>query len=245
MNVLAALQNMIAPAHRAPAQPAASANAATGMTGDRLALHQSRAGQLLEANREAGSMLLGALGQMARHPLKTVGSFFMMMLEPFIHPVRAFNRCKDAFKSDGPLEGAMYTSLYTSAAITTLSFFAMGLALLAAPFTGGASLAIVPFASTVMVWTGYHDAAMTVAILLKDEADAMTADTPDRLGQEEGQLADDFLNTFFAWATLPLSDAETAATIAPQGLMLAGRSSLRPHVRLLTHFHTIGDTSRS
>jgi hypothetical protein len=137
-------------------------------------------------------------------------------------------RIAEAWHKDGWFSGLLAASLYLSTAITTASFAVMALAVLAAPFTGGASLALVPMASTVMVWTGFHDAFVCSAILGKDEWDAVHAKSQDDLDRKEGMLADDFINTFFAWVTLPMTDADTALTVAPQGLWMSARGAIKP-----------------
>jgi hypothetical protein len=182
-------------------------------------------------NEAAGHLLGRALKQMVRSPGQTAKSFVALTFEPFLHPLRAIQRCKESFQHDGQLSGLLTSSLYVSATVTTLSFLAMGAALLLAPFTGGASLAILPFASAVMVYTGIHDAVVTTAMLAKDEYDAAHADTEEKVLNVEARLADDYLNTFFAWVTLPLSDAHTALTVAPQGMLTAARGAIKPGLR--------------
>ncbi|MDB5097862.1 MAG: hypothetical protein JWM80_2283 [Cyanobacteria bacterium RYN_339] len=184
-----------------------------------------------QINEEAGSLLVSAIKEMVKQPGKTLKSFGAMLLEPFIHPGRGVARIAEVWHKDGWFSGALAALLYLSTALTTASFVVMGLAALAAPFTGGASLALIPLASTVMVWTGFHDAAVTAAILGKDEWDAVHATSQDDLDRKEAMLADDYLNTFFAWVTLPLTDAKTALTVAPQGLWMSARGAVKPAAR--------------
>ena len=184
-----------------------------------------------QINQEAGGFLISALKEMAKQPGKTLKSFGAMMMEPFVHPGRGVARIAEVWHRDGWFEGCLASLLYVSTALTTVSFAITALALLAAPFTGGASLALVPLASTVMVWTGLHDAAVTATMLAKDEYDAVHAKSQDELDHNEAQLADDYLNTFFAWITLPMTDATTALTVAPQGLLMAARAAVKPAAR--------------
>ena len=187
--------------------------------------------RLGQINNEAGHLLGRALKMMVRHPAKTALSFLLMTFEPFTHPMRGILRCVDSFTHDGFLDGIMTSALYASSAITTASFLAMAVALLAAPFTGGASLAIIPIASSIMFYTGLSDAAMTAGMLAKDEYDGAHANSEEKVQSVEQRLADDYLNAFFAWVTLPLSDASTALTVAPQGMLAAARGAVRPGLR--------------
>jgi hypothetical protein len=54
-----------------------------------------------------------------------------------------------------------------------------------------------------------------------------TAETPEECERKVGQLSDDFVNSFFAWITLPWTDGQTLASSVPQGLAIAGRTSLK------------------
>lgn len=189
--------------------------------------------QVVTGNAEAGATLLGVLKLMASNPLLTLKGFGAMLIEPFFHPERGVERIKNSYKQDGPLEAALLGTLYASTAVTTASFFVMGLALLAAPFTGGASLAVAAAASQVMIWTGFLDAGLTTAILAKDEYDLVTADTPEEYERNVSQLADDYLNTALAWITLPWTDGQTAASAVPQGMAIAGRATLKRPAMLL------------
>jgi hypothetical protein len=184
-----------------------------------------------QINEDAGSMLVSALKEMVKQPGRTLKSFGAMLIEPFVHPGRGVARVAEVWHKDGWFSGALSALLYTSTAVTTASFAVMALGVLAAPLTGGASLALVAPASTVMVWTGLHDAFVTAGMLAKDEYDATHAASQDDLDRKEAMLADDYLNTFFAWATLPMTDAATSLTVAPQGLWMSARAAVKPAAR--------------
>jgi len=242
MTAIATLASVVPPRAKPPGsrpQPRAAALGPLTPIRDSLRLAQRPADdvfdleQLAVANEEAAVTLWDALKVMARSPWQTVKGFGQMLIEPFVHPTRGLDRIKNAFKNEGPLEGALYTALYASTAATTASFVVMGTALLLAPFTGGASLAVAAAASQVMIWTGFHDAAVCTAILVKDEYDVATASSPEKYERNVGQLSDDFLNTFFAWVTLPWTDGQTALSSVPQGMALAGRSALKRPASLL------------
>lgn len=190
-----------------------------------------KAPDVKQINEEAGGLLISAVKEMVKQPGLTARSFGAMLIEPFVHPGRGVARIAEAWHKDGWFSGLLAGALYLSTAITTASFAVMAVALLAAPFTGGASLALVPMASTLMVWTGLHDAFVTAAILGKDEWDAAHARSQEDLERKEGMLADDYLNTFFAWVTLPMTDANTALTVAPQGLWMSARGAVKPVAR--------------
>lgn len=194
---------------------------------DRLTLSQPPAARLRQINEEAGGLLVRALETMARDPLRTAKCFLQQMFEPLYDPIGGLKRCWQAYQSDGWLNAAMNLSLYLSSAASTVAFLAMAAAVIAAPFTAGTSLAAMPFLSGVIIVSGFHDAGMTVALLAKDEYDAMHCTTEDELADKEGELADDFLDTFFAWATLPMSNLESALAVPPQGMLLAARPAAK------------------
>jgi hypothetical protein len=187
--------------------------------------------RFVEVNEGAATLLGRALKRMARTPLATLAGFGRTLFRPVLHPIQSVKETYASYRQDGWLEGALNVSLWASTLVCTLSLLGMAAAWLAAPLTGGASLAAMPLLGTALTWAGLHDVVVCTGLLAKDEYDAMTASDEERLYHQEEQLADDFLNTGMAWATVQMSNLDYALTVTPQGMVQAARDGLRPGMR--------------
>lgn len=209
----------------------AAAEAGPGMAGDSYHAAPGTLARFVEVNEGAATLLWRALKRMARTPLATLAGFGQTLFRPLLHPLQSVKETYASYRQDGWLEGALNVSLWASTLVCTLSLLGLAACWLAAPLTGGASLAAMPFLGTVLTWAGIHDVVVCTGLLAKDEVDAMTARDEAGIYRQEEQLADDFLNTGFAWATVQMSNLDYAMTVTPQGMVQAARDGLRPGVR--------------
>ena len=151
----------------------------------------STADKLIYANKEAVIQTGKNLKEAVTHPIKTVFSSVKQVGNIFIHPVNTAKNIAENFKKD-KVDGIMQ-GCNIATTVASVSSIALGVgACVAAPFTAGASLALLPVAATIGGVSGTAGLALMGGSLMKNQVDCAKAKTLDRLNSEVGQIASDY-----------------------------------------------------
>lgn len=175
-----------------PRRRAAGASAPSpAMAGDALTLSVPR--KLVEGNKDA----LGHAGRILWGLVSRPGEVFPAMGRALWEMVRrpdlTVARVAERFRAD-PIEGVLQGVIAASALTGLVTVAALPLAFLAAPFTGGASLALLPLIGQVGSVAGTIAVGATAASIVKNEVDMARADDAADLEAESRQLGDDLAN---------------------------------------------------
>lgn len=188
------------PASAAPAIVRESAPAPVPAAGpdDRLAL--STGAKLLEGNRRALMTAGGIFAWMVRHPDAAIGGIGHAMLRLAVKPWEVAGDVAARFRRD-PVDGVLLgTGMLAGWA--GLAALAAGVgALVAAPFTAGASLALLPAIGAVASVGGMVGLGALGASIVKNQVDVARAGTKAELARESEELGQDLANAGLAAAT--------------------------------------------
>jgi|GEM_PF-4549935 len=149
--------------------------------------------KLKEGNRLALAAAGDNLAKTFSKPLTLIANLGKGIATLITRPDEAFGTVADRFKKD-PLDGAIaganlgasYAGLGSLALVIT--------AFVAAPFTAGASLGLLPVAATMGSVAGVTGLATLGASFLKNQVDVATADTRQELEKEARELGQDYAN---------------------------------------------------
>ncbi|HEY9898574.1 MAG TPA: hypothetical protein V6D00_05275 [Pantanalinema sp.] len=156
-------------------------------------LHLSTAQKLKEGNRIALSEAGGTLAGVFTHPLGTLKSIARGIGDLVVHPDKAVASVADRFKRD-PFDGVVATANLGAAYAGLGSLALVAGAFVAAPFTGGASLAILPLAGTLGSAAGAAGLVTLGASFAKNQVDIARSETRSELEKEAGELGADYAN---------------------------------------------------
>lgn len=157
------------------------------------ALNLSTAQKLSEGNKRAVHYAADSLLATLSHPWETLKNTMKAIADVVVYPEKAFAQVASAFKKN-PVEGAIaggnLFATYGGLAAVALSLGA----LVAAPFTGGGSLALLSVATTVGSAAGVSCLGAMGVSFFKNQVDVANAKTMSELEEESRQLGDDYTN---------------------------------------------------
>ena len=184
---------------------------------DRLQL--STFDKLKEGNRLALASAGNSLSQLLRKPLILITNIGKGIASLILEPGKAFGAVVDRFKKhpvDGLIAGANLGASYAGLGSVAL----VATAFLAAPFTGGASLSLLPVAATLGSVAGVTGLVTLGASFGKNQIDIATADTREELEQEAEELGADYANAGVQVVTYGASKAlqKAADALTPKNV---------------------------
>jgi hypothetical protein len=149
--------------------------------------------KLKEGNRIALASAGNSLAQIVSKPLSLITGVAKGIKSLIVEPDKAFSAVADRFKKhpvDGLIAGANLGASYAGLGSVAL----VATAFLAAPFTGGASLGLLPVAATLGSAAGITGLVTLGASFGKNQVDIATADTRQELEKEAQELGADYAN---------------------------------------------------
>lgn len=156
-------------------------------------LQLSTGEKLKEGNQRAVKQAVQTLENTVTHPFQTLADTAKGIVQTIVHPEQALKQVQTRFEGD-PVDG-LIASTNLGAAWAGLGAIALTAgALLAAPFTGGASLGLLPVAGTIGSVAGAAGLGTMGASFLKNQHDIATATTKEELSKESQELAGDYAN---------------------------------------------------
>ncbi len=158
---------------------------------DRLQL--STLQKLKEGNRIALAAAGDNLAKTFSKPLTLLANLGKGIATLIARPGEAFGAVADRFKKDpvdGVIAGANLGASYAGLGSVAL----VAAAFLAAPFTAGASLGLLPVAATMGSVAGVTGLATLGGSFLKNQVDIATAETRQELEKEARELGEDYAN---------------------------------------------------
>lgn len=163
--------------------------------------HRSIWANLLATNEEmVHKMAEDTLG-VVEHPIRSLGHMALLMVFPFLHPVAAVEQLVSNVKSD-PLDGTCDAVGSVAGSAYLISVLISIGALAAAPFTGGASLALAAGAMAYGNVFGYITVGADAGGILLHEvrgADARTAADAKAQGDQTASYAEDESLNLITW----------------------------------------------
>lgn len=175
--------------------------------------------KLKEGNRRALSVATDSLSHTFTHPLDTLKSLAKGIGDLIAHPGKALTSVAVRFEQD-PVDGAVAAVNTGAAYIGLASGVLLAAAFLAAPFTAGASLAILPLAGTVGSAAGITGLVSLGVSFAKNQVDVATAKTRTELEREAQELGTDYANAGFQVVSAAAGKAlhQAAATVKPKNI---------------------------
>lgn len=146
--------------------------------------------KLKEGNKRAVKHAAQTLEGTVTHPLDTLRNTVRGMVDLIVHPEKALGGIAEKFRKD-PVDGAIATA-NAGAAYAGIGAIALTAgAWLAAPFTAGTSLGLLPVAATLGSAAGAVGLGAAGASILKNQADIASAKTEADLERESRELGED------------------------------------------------------
>lgn len=186
--------------------------------------------KLIYANKEGIIQTGQNLKQIVTHPVKTAGAIAKQIGNTFIHPFDTTKNINNKFKQD-KIDGIIQAG-GTFTTVAGIGSIVLGIgAYVAAPFTSGASLALIPIASAIGTYASTAGLSLMGASFAKNQVDAVTAKTMDELKKESKELAGDYTGAVIAGTsyavikgiTYALNKTVIARRITPSALERVNR----------------------
>lgn len=157
------------------------------------ALNLTTAQKLGEGNKRALNYAVDTLTATISHPWETLKNTFKAIKDVVVYPEKALEQVVSAFKKnpvEGLVAGGNLFATYGGLAAVALSLGA----LIAAPFTGGGSLALLSVATTIGSAAGASCLGAMGVSFFKNQVDVANAKTVSELEKESRELGDDYTN---------------------------------------------------
>lgn len=165
------------------------------MKADQLEL--STAGKLAEGNKMAVNQAANTLVKTVTHPFEAFKGIGETLFNMVFHPIEAFQEAGEIFDKD-PIDGTVMGANITASWLGLSALMLAAGATLAAPFTAGASLALLPTAASLGGVAGTIGTVALGTSFFKNQLDIASATTKEELVRESNQLGDDLANYGFS-----------------------------------------------
>ena len=181
---------------------------------------------LVLTNKAMLRQIKEAVVGVARNPLGSLGNMLKGFAFPFLHPIQAFKGWKSDIEDD-TLDGAFSVAGTVTAMAWMGAVIVAAACVVAAPVTGGASLAVAATAFAVgdAFFLGCI-AADAGGILLHEYRGATAKSSGEAIAEGEAlasYVEDEALN-IVAWKGVSAAEAKLARSIQAQSLRLGGRA---------------------
>jgi hypothetical protein len=149
--------------------------------------------KLKEGNRKALAVAANSLSSTVTKPLETLKGIGKGIADLLLRPGKAFASVAERFAKD-PVDGVVGAANMGASYAGLASAAMVAVAFLAGPFTGGASLALLPLAGTLGSAAGITGLAALGASFAKNQVDIASAETRQELDKEANELGADYAN---------------------------------------------------
>ncbi|HEY9765878.1 MAG TPA: hypothetical protein V6C82_05915, partial [Chroococcales cyanobacterium] len=174
---------------RGTAQLSAVVKESAKFASDRLQL--STAQKLKEGNKRAVGYAAESLKETVTHPFDTLKDMASGVADTVLHPEKALASVAERY-GKSKVDGAIAAG-NLGASVTGIGAIALTAgAFLAAPFTGGTSLALLPVAGSVGAVAGVIGLGSLGVSILKNQSDIAGAKTLSELEKQSKELGSDF-----------------------------------------------------
>lgn len=152
--------------------------------------------KLKEGNRRALTVAADSLSHTFTHPLETLKGLARGVGDLIAQPGKALGSVAERFRKD-PVDGGVAAANLGASYAGLASGALVAIAFLAAPFTGGTSLSLLPLAGTIGSAAGITGLVSLGVSFTKNQLDVATARTRSELDQEAKELGTDYANAGF------------------------------------------------
>lgn len=147
---------------------------------------------VLENLKTTNEALVGQIAadvmEFAQHPLKSLGAMAKGMAFPLVHPIQTAKSLAADIKDD-PLAGSLNLAAVASGVAFLGAVLAIGVGVIAAPVTGGASLALAMTAASLTTPIAVACLAVDGAAIVMHEVRGAMADSEEEARKQGEEMA--------------------------------------------------------